>query len=284
MMMESRTPTIVDLNAELAKLTMFRGLTPQTTRGERQGSAALLGPYRDGILFAGKSAGTGHWEDHAEDELVHVLDGTKILDIVCDDGPPRSFVVSAGMIAIVPRGAWHRFRSAEGGTSWSATLPGDHIESDVDDPRTAEPKKVIATGTPSIIDLNAELAKLTMFRGRTPQSTMADRKGSAVRLASYRDGGLSITKFAGKGHWERHLPGDELIHVLEGAATLEIVCDDGPPQSLALSAGMIAVNPQGVWHRFQSSHGLTLMTLTPSPSEVVELDIDDPRTVAREPR
>jgi quercetin dioxygenase-like cupin family protein len=282
--MESRTPTIVDLNAELAKLTMFRGLTPQTTRGERQGSAALLGPYRDGILFAGKSAGTGHWEDHAEDELVHVLDGTKILDIVCDDGPPRSFVVSAGMIAIVPRGAWHRFRSAEGGTSWSATLPGDHIESDVDDPRTAEPKKVIATGTPSIIDLNAELAKLTMFRSRTPQSTMADRKGSAVRLASYRDGGLSITKFAGKGHWERHLPGDELIHVLDGAATLEIVCDDGPPQSLALSAGMIAVNPQGVWHRFQSSHGLTLMTLTPSPSEVVELDIDDPRTVAREPR
>jgi len=33
---------------------------------------------------------------------------------------------------------------------------------------------------PSIIDLNAELAKLTMFRGRTPQSTMADRKGSAL--------------------------------------------------------------------------------------------------------
>jgi len=283
-MMESRTPTIVDLNAELAKLTMFRGLTPQTTRGERQGSAALLGPYRDGILFAGKSAGTGHWEDHAEDELVHVLDGTKILDIVCDDGPPRSFVVRAGMIVIVPRGAWHRFRSAEGGTSWSATLPGDHIELDVDDPRAAEPQKVTATGSPSIVDLNAELAKLTMFRGRTPQSTMADRKGSAARLASYRDGGLSITKFAGKGHWERHLPGDELIHVVDGTATLEIVCDDGPPKSFTLGAGMIAVNPQGAWHRFQSSHGVTLMTLTPSPSEVVELDIDDPRRVAREPR
>ncbi len=282
--MESRTPTIVDLNAELAKLTMFRGLTPQTTRGERQGSAALLGPYRDGILFAGKSAGTGHWEDHAEDELVHVLNGTKILDIVCDDGPPRSFVVRAGMIVIVPRGAWHRFRSAEGGTSWSATLPGDHIELEVDDPRAAEPQKVTATGSPSIVDLNAELAKLTMFRGRTPQSTMANRKGSAARLASYRDGGLSITKFAGKGHWERHLPGDELIHVVEGTATLEIVCDDGPPKFFTLGAGMIAVNPQGTWHRFQSSHGVTLITLTPSPSEVVELDIDDPRTMAHERR
>jgi len=31
--------------------------------------------------------------------------------------------------------------------------------------------------TPSIIDLNAELAKLTMFGGRTPQSTMAGPKG-----------------------------------------------------------------------------------------------------------
>src|SRR5690242_10268575 len=165
--MESRIPSIIDLNAELAKLTIFHGLTPQTTRAERQGSATLLGPYRNGILFAGKSAGTSHWEDHAEDELVHVLDGTKILDIVCDDGPPKSFHVRAGMIAIVPKGAWHRFRCPEGGTSWSATLPGDHIEQDVDDPRTVKPKKVTPRGAPNIIDLDAELAKLTMFRGRT---------------------------------------------------------------------------------------------------------------------
>jgi len=280
--MESKTPSIIDLNAELAKLTMFRGLTPQTTRAEQKGSAALLGPYRDGILFAGKNAGTSHWEDHAEDELVHILDGTKTLDIVCDDGPPKSFELRAGMIAIVPKGTWHRFRSAEGGTTWSATLPGDHIELDVDDPRTVEPKKVITSGTPSIIDLDAELAKLTMFRGRTPQSTMTERKGSAARLASYRDGVLSITKFAGKGHWEAHLAGDELIHVLEGVASLEILGEDGP-QSFALRAGMIAVNPQGAWHRFQSSEGVTLMAATPFPSEVIELDVDDPRTVARKP-
>jgi len=281
--MESRTPSIIDLNAEVAKLTMFRGLTPQTTFAERRGSGAQLGHYRDGILFAGKFAGTSHWEEHAEDELVHVLDGSKTLEIVCDDGPPKSFVLRAGMIAAVPRGAWHRFSSAEGGTTWSATLPGDHIELDVDDPRTIEPKKVVAGGTPSIIDLNAELAKLTMFRGRTPQSTMADRKGSGGRLAPYRDGALFATKFAGKGHWEAHLAGDELIHILDGAATLEIVCDDGPPKTFALSTGMIAVNPQDAWHRFRSSEGVTLMTATPLPSEVIELDVDDPRMVERKP-
>jgi len=281
--MESRAPSIIDLNAELAKLTMFRGLTPTTTRAERRGSATLLGRYRDGILFAGKDAGTSHWEDHAEDELVHVLDGTKILDIVCDDGPPKSFEVRAGMIAIVPKGTWHRFRSAEGGTICSATLPGDHIELDVDDPRTAEPKRVMPSGTPSIIDLSAELAKLTMFRGRTPQSTMADRKGSGGRLAPYRDGALFATKFTGTGHWESHLTGDELVHILDGTATLEIVCDDGAPKSFPLRAGMVAVNPQGAWHRFHSSEGVTLMTATPSPSELIELDIDDPRSVARKP-
>jgi hypothetical protein len=75
---------------------------------------------------------------------------------------------------------------------------------------------------------------------------------------------------------------DELIHVLDGAATLEILGEDGP-QSFALRAGMIAVNPQGAWHRFQSSEGVTLMAATPFPSEVIELDVDDPRTVARKP-
>ena len=62
-----------------------------------------------------------------------------------------------------------------------------------------EMEREMESKTPSIIDLNAELAKLTMFRGRTPRSTMADRKGSTAQLASYRDGALLTTKFAGKG-------------------------------------------------------------------------------------
>jgi mannose-6-phosphate isomerase-like protein (cupin superfamily) len=283
--MESRTPSIIDLNAELAKLTMFRR-TPQSTREETKGSVARLASYRDGLLLAIKASGTDHWERHLTgDELVHILDGTARLEIVCDDGPPKSFALRAGMIAVIPQGAWHRALSAEGKTEMTATpFPGDHIERDVDDPRSidGEPAGAMAV-TPSIIDLTAELAKLTMFHGRTPQSTMADREGSAARLASYRDGGLSITKFAGKGHWERHLAGDELIHILDGSATLEMVCDEGSPKSFVLGAGMVAVNPQGAWHRFHSSEGVTLMTATPVPSEVIELDVDDPRTVERKP-
>jgi quercetin dioxygenase-like cupin family protein len=231
-----------------------------------------------------KSSGTDHWERHLTgDELIHILDGTATLEVVCDDGPPKSFALRAGMVVVIPQGAWHRGHSSAGTTQINATpFPGEHVELDVDDPRTVDRKleREMESRPPSIVDLNAELAQLTMFRGRTPQSTMADRKGSAARLAPYRDGALFTTKFAGKGHWESH-PGDELIHILAGTATLEIVGEDGP-QSFALRAGMMAVIPQGAWHRF-SSEGVTLMTATPFPSEVIELDVDDPRTVARKP-
>jgi len=89
----------------------------------------------------------------------------------------------------------------------------------------------MANGMPSVIDLDAELAKLTMFR-RTPHSTREETKGSVARLASYRDGLLLALKSAGTDHWERHLTGDELIHVLDGSTTLEIACDDGRPRLL----------------------------------------------------
>lgn len=273
--------TIIDVNAEAAKLTMFRGLTPQTKRAERKGSSAQLPPYRDGLLLLGKSAGTSHWETHPEDELVHILDGEATLDVVQRDGL-RSFALGAGMIAIVPPGLWHRFRSVDGKTSFSAVLPGDHLDPDVDDPLTGRPDLDLGDSTrpPSIIDLDVELSKLTMFHGRTPQTTFADRKGSAVALAPYRDGIMSATKFAGTGHWERHLAGDELIHVLEGTTMLEVL-REARLQSFMLGAGMVAINPQGAWHRFSSAGGVTLLAVTPAPSEVIDLDVADPRQVER---
>ena len=288
--MESRPPSIIDLNAKVAKLTMFRGRTPQTTFRERQGSAAQLALYRDGFLLLSKFAGKSHSEIHPEDELFYVLDGTMTVDIVCDDGPPKSIAIDAGMMATVPQGAWHRVHSADGVTVLSATLP--NIDLDVDDPRpvlstTASNQETtsereIERKPPNQIDLNAELAKLTMFQ-RTPNSTVADRKGSVARLASYRDGLLLAIKASGKDHWERHLTGDELIHVLDGTASLEILCDDGPPKSFALSVGTVGVIPQSAWHRFHSSEGFTQTAATPFPGETIELDVEDPRTAEHKP-
>ena len=129
-----------------------------------------------------------------------------------------------------------------------------------------------------VIDLNAELAKLHMLRDRTPETTRAQREGSARQLAPYRDGAVFTSKFAGKGAWECHPVGEELVQIIEGAATLDIVTDAGP-QSIEVRAGMMAIVPQGAWHRFRSPEGVTVMTVTPTPSEHVRIDVEDPRTV-----
>jgi mannose-6-phosphate isomerase-like protein (cupin superfamily) len=135
----------------------------------------------------------------------------------------------------------------------------------------------------TVIDLTAELAKMTMLRGRTPQTTGADRVGSSAQLAAYRDGAIFTGKFSGNGAWERHMQGDELVHILDGSTMLDIVTGEGPVQSLSVRAGMLAIVPQGAWHRFRSSGGVTLMTATPLPTDHVRLDVDDPRTVEPQP-
>jgi mannose-6-phosphate isomerase-like protein (cupin superfamily) len=131
----------------------------------------------------------------------------------------------------------------------------------------------------AVIDLNAELAKLTMLCERSPQTTRAERQGSSAQLAPYRDGAIFTTKFAGEGGWERHRNGDELVHILDGAATLHLMTDDDGPQALTLGPGMIAVVPQGTWHRFEAPGGVTLMTATPQPTDHPSVHVEDPRTL-----
>src|SRR5258707_11968577 len=101
----------------------------------------------------------------------------------------------------------------------------------------------MASGMPSVIDLDAELAKLTMFR-RTPHSTREETKGIVARLASYRDVLLLALKSAATDHWERPLTGDELVHVLYGSTTLEIVCHNRQPKPFTLGSRIIAIITQ----------------------------------------
>jgi mannose-6-phosphate isomerase-like protein (cupin superfamily) len=133
----------------------------------------------------------------------------------------------------------------------------------------------------TIVDLNAELGKLNLLRGRTPQMLEAERKesGAFATLAPYRDGNIYSAKFAGNGAWERHPNGDELVQVVDGATTMHLMTDDGL-QSHALKAGMVVVVPQGIWHRFESAEGVTLITATPKPTEHLTVDVDDPRALS----
>jgi quercetin dioxygenase-like cupin family protein len=47
--------------------------------------------------------------------------------------------------------------------------------------------------------------------------------------------------------WERHVEGQELLHVLEGAVEVTLLLDSGPV-TMRLDAGSIFLVPTGVWH------------------------------------
>jgi quercetin dioxygenase-like cupin family protein len=130
----------------------------------------------------------------------------------------------------------------------------------------------------AIRDLKAELAKLTTLRGRTPETPAAEREGAFAKLAPYRDGAIFTGKFAGESAWERHPNGDEIVQIVEGATTLHVMTADGP-QSFVLKAGMVAIVPQGAWHRFEAPDGVSLMTATPQPTEHLTVAVDDQRTL-----
>jgi quercetin dioxygenase-like cupin family protein len=130
----------------------------------------------------------------------------------------------------------------------------------------------------AVIDFKAEFAKLKMLEGRTPTSSEAEREGAFARLAPYRDGAIFAGKFAGTSAWERHPVGDEIVQIYDGATTLHLMTGEGK-QSLALSAGMIAVVPRNTWHQFEAPDGVCVVTATPQPTEHLRKDVEDPRTV-----
>ena len=133
----------------------------------------------------------------------------------------------------------------------------------------------------TVINLRTELGKLNLLQDRRPEMLEEERKasGAFATLSPFRDGNLFSAKFSGNGAWERHPNGDELVQVVDGAATLHLMTENGP-QSHELSAGMIAIVPQNTWHRFHAPDGVTLITATPKPTEHLTVDIEDPRTLS----
>ena len=125
------------------------------------------------------------------------------------------------------------------------------------------------------VDIEAALAGRSVLRGRTEHTSEADAEAAFATLAPFRDGGVFAGSFDGVSPWERHPNGDELVHILDGATTLTIIIDD-EPRVFEMRGGMLLVVPQGCWHRFESPNGVTVLTMTPQPTE--HTTEEDPRS------
>jgi mannose-6-phosphate isomerase-like protein (cupin superfamily) len=116
------------------------------------------------------------------------------------------------------------------------------------------------------VDIRAELAGLPVLRDRAVDTPADEVRAAFAALAPFRDGSVFAGRFSGDTPWERHRKGDELVQILDGAATLTIMTDEGP-RSFELRAGMLIVVPQGHWHRFEAPDGVTVLSATPQPTD-----------------
>lgn len=116
------------------------------------------------------------------------------------------------------------------------------------------------------VDIKAELVGLPVLRERGVDTPADQVRAAFATLVPFGDGSIFAGRFSGDTPWERHRKGDELVQILDGAATLTIMTDEGP-RSFALRAGMLIVVPQGHWHRFEAPDGVTVLSATPQPTD-----------------
>lgn len=119
---------------------------------------------------------------------------------------------------------------------------------------------------PEAVSIRDAIASLPMLRDRRPDTEETEVGSAFATLAETSTGGVFAGSFQGEGAWERHPNGDELVQILDGETQLTLIVD-GIQSSLEMKAGMLTIVPQGCWHKFNSENGVSLMTMTPQPTE-----------------
>ena len=117
------------------------------------------------------------------------------------------------------------------------------------------------------INLSAELRRLPGLKDRTPETGHNQLEGTAFGPTfPYRDGFISTVKFTGTSSWEKH-EGEEILLIAEGAGYLHIMDDDGFDVPRSLSTNLLIVVPAGCWHQIESEGGISLVTVSPQPTD-----------------
>ncbi len=119
---------------------------------------------------------------------------------------------------------------------------------------------------PKAVDIDAAIAPLPVLKNRTPETEGSEAASAFAVLAETETGAVFAGSFEGTSAWERHPNGDELVQVLVGETQLTIKMEDGD-HTLHMQAGMVTVVPRGCWHQFEAFDGVSVMTMTPQPTD-----------------
>jgi len=119
---------------------------------------------------------------------------------------------------------------------------------------------------PKAVEIRKALAGLPVLRNRRPDTPEPEAAAAFATLAKTQSGGVFAGSFEGESAWERHRHGDELVQILDGETLLTILSKSGQTE-LNMKAGMVTVVPQGCWHKFNAPASVTVLTMTPQPTD-----------------
>jgi mannose-6-phosphate isomerase-like protein (cupin superfamily) len=124
----------------------------------------------------------------------------------------------------------------------------------------------VTEAQPVPISINEAIAQLTFLPDRTPAGVDDDAADAFKRLSAYRDGAIFVGHWAGRSEWERHNAGDEIVMVVDGTTTIFFLHGE-TEHPATLSAGELVVVPRGTWHRFETPEAVTVLSVTPQPTD-----------------
>lgn len=117
------------------------------------------------------------------------------------------------------------------------------------------------------INLRAEFNNLPGMKGRTPETGGNALEGTAFGPTyPYRDGYVSTVKYSGTSAWERHV-GEEILIVADGSGYLHMIDDDGFVIPRSLTTNLLIIVPANAWHQIESDEGISLVTVSPQPTD-----------------
>lgn len=131
---------VIDIATETKRLSPIQNRGPHTTEVDVIAAFATLGQgdFPNTGVYLGSFDGDAGWERHVTgDELVQVIAGSAEFDIIVD-GERHMHELTPGLLLIVPKGCWHRFRSPEGVTVLTATPRQDEAHTFIEDPRSMQ--------------------------------------------------------------------------------------------------------------------------------------------------
>ena len=96
------------------------------------------------------------------------------------------------------------------------------------------------------------------------------------RLGDFERGSIGVYwSGSGTSPWELHPEDDELLYVIEGGVTIQILTEKGRID-IEVEEGSCLVVPRNHWHRHKVDAVVKELYVTPGPSETSFAD--DPRT------